>query len=79
VEREVTRRAVHVVVLSLPSDGALTEYDLMLYRHPHLRVVAVIGGGTDATLYELRPTRKELGPLTLDAFLDTVRAVPASR
>jgi hypothetical protein len=51
----------------------------MLYHHPYLRVVAVIGAGTDATLYELRPTRKELGPLTLDAFLDTVRAVPASR
>jgi hypothetical protein len=68
-----------VVVLSLPSDGSLSDYDGLLYRQPHLRVVAVIGGGTEATLYELRPTRERLGPLTLDAFLATVRAVPADR
>lgn len=75
----VALRDVHVVVLSLPSDSTLGEYDPLLYRHPHLRVVAVIGGGTDATLYELRPARERLGPLTLDAFLATVRAVPADR
>jgi hypothetical protein len=67
------------VVLSLTSDATLGEYDAMLFHHPHLRVVAVIGGGTDATLYELRPTREQLGPLTLDAFLATVRGVPVDR
>jgi hypothetical protein len=68
-------RSVEVDVAILDGDDQYLSrraYEL-LTRQPLLRVLAIVAGGREGSLYELRPQRTPLGELSSEALLDAVR------
>lgn len=69
----LTANAAEVAIVGVASDAAVTMYDDVLYAHPRLRLLALVGDGRDALLYELRPNRTVLGEPSADVLLGAVR------
>lgn len=62
-------------VAILGGDGGVLPrraHELLKVR-PHLRVLAVVRGGREGSLYELRPRETPLGELTSHVLLEAVR------
>jgi len=60
------------VVCGNGSDDAVDPMPL-LARFPRLRVLAVAGDGATGLLYELRPYRERIGPLSAQLLVETIR------
>jgi len=62
-----------VVVVGLGADERPLVWAEMLGRLPHLKLLALEERGRDVSLYELRPTRTRLGPLSPSDVVAAVR------
>ena len=79
---EVTAREVlHQADVLIVADSAMTssDCDSVLYAHPCIRVVAITANARGATVYELRPTRVELGQLSSQVLIAAIRAPSATQ
>lgn len=65
-----------VVVLGLSEEAEASTYDALLFANPRLRLLAVVGDGRGAFLYELQPSRVPLGVVSPEALVDVIRAAP---
>ena len=75
--RAVGAAGAHVAIVGLESDALTATYDVVLYAHPRLRILALTAAGRSAVAYELRPLHTPLGDASADALLAAIRAVVA--
>jgi DNA-binding NarL/FixJ family response regulator len=68
---EETRADVLILTQERLSDPSATLP--LLERHPHLRVLVLVSDARQAYLYELRPTRRQLGTVSLGELVNVIR------
>jgi hypothetical protein len=66
------------VAIVAADEMASADYETLLYAHPRLRLVAIVGDGRSAVVYELTPTRVALGEFSRDVLIDAIRSKPLS-
>jgi hypothetical protein len=66
------------VAIVAADEMASVDYETLLYAHPRLRLVAIVGDGRSAVVYELHPTRVELGEFSREVLIDAIRSKPLS-
>jgi hypothetical protein len=76
VSDAVSRSRAEVVVIGR-DDPALAA--TVLEDHPKTRMLAVVGEGLHGRLYELKPSRRELGAFSADTFLKELAEVRRPR
>jgi DNA-binding NarL/FixJ family response regulator len=70
-----TQRAIpHVVLVSTESPSDADGTSTLLSRWPRARIIAIEVSGRQASLYELRPCKMELGQLSPTELLEGIRA-----
>ena len=55
------------------------DVDALLEARPRMKVLAVVGDGRDAFLYELRPQKVPLGEVSPHTLLEAIRAASWAR
>lgn len=65
--------ATDVVILGLDTEARAAAYESLLFDHCRVRLVAIVGDGREAFVYELRPNRVPIAELTADELLDVIR------
>jgi hypothetical protein len=67
-----------VITVCNSEERHLAPLDEFLAGRPHRRVLAIEDDARTAYLYELRPRRTSIGPLSPEALIDFVRGSPGS-
>jgi DNA-binding NarL/FixJ family response regulator len=72
------RTAPDVVILAVDDDGVPAAGRELVYREPHVKLIAVAAAGRQAWLYELRPVERPLGEMSPEVLVETIRAAAGS-
>lgn len=71
--------AASIVIMHLADETQLGSYDAMLFTHPVVRLLALVGDGRSAAIYRLRPHMDVVRAVSSDDIVDAIRAaVPAA-
>lgn len=73
VEHAIQRHTPDVVVVAPAPEDALRALGLLRVA-PHVRVLSIVAGGENATIYELHPLRSPLVDVSMRTVLDAIRA-----
>lgn len=68
--------AADVVVLGLDNEARANAYEPLLFDHSRLRLLAIVGDGRDAFVYELRPNKTPMAEVSAEELIDVIRTRP---
>ena len=63
-----------IVILGLHDETIARSYEPLLFDHCRLRLLAIVGNGRDAFIYELKPNRTPIPEVSAEELLDVIRA-----
>lgn len=74
LEQSVDRLGADVVLVEAEREDVLDPYLSLMYRHPHLKLLALSSDGRRAAMYRLVPDRRVLAEVTPGGIAAAIRA-----